>query len=211
MDTETPHYLSWKEIFHQYNVDLDLSAWAPLTGSDEVFDVHQHLEAQTNLKLDPNILRKRQRRRYLSMVADNQIMLGVIDYVLDATKKGLRLGIASSSDRNWVNSHLIERDLIQYFMTVKSKDDVRNVKPEPDLFLAAVDALGVHPKEAIAIEDSANGVTAAKRAGLYTIAVPNPVTKRLMLDHANLKVDSLATMSLTQLLIHVKNDTCFKS
>ena len=93
----------------------------------------------------------------------------------------------------------------------KSKDDVRNVKPEPDLFLAAVDALGVRPKEAIAIEDSANGVTAAKRAGLYTIAVPNPVTKRLMLDHANLKVDSLATMSLTQLLIHVKNDTCFKS
>lgn len=210
IDTETPHYLSWKEIFRQYNAELDISVWAKLTGSAEVFDVYNHLKNQTDLELNYDILRKRQRIHYLSMVNDNPILPGVLDYFQEALKEGLRLGIASSSDRNWVNSHLIQRGLIQYFTAVKSKDDVVKAKPEPDLFLTALEALGVLPEEAIAIEDSANGVTAAKRAGLYTVAVPNPITKRLILDHADLKIDSLATISLPQLLIQFENDKYHK-
>ena len=52
-------------------------------------------------------------------------------------------------------------------------------KPDPALYLAALEALGVHPQEAIALEDSPNGILAAKRAGLFCVAVPNPLTSQL--------------------------------
>ena len=68
------------------------------------------------------------------------------------------------------------------------------------MYLAAVSHLGTHPERALAIEDSAHGVTAAKKAGLYCLAVPNSMTRDLPLDHADLRLNSLAEMSLTALL-----------
>jgi beta-phosphoglucomutase-like phosphatase (HAD superfamily) len=56
--------------------------------------------------------------------------------------------------------------------------------------------LGVKAEEAIAFEDSPNGVLAAKRAGLYCVAVPNPTTKQLHMDGADLVLDSLADLPL---------------
>lgn len=211
IDTETPHYASWQEIFELYNAHLDLSIWTRLIGAAESFDICQHLEDQTGLTFDHEKLKNRQRARYLSMVDDHPIMPGVVDCINAAEGHGLGLGIASSSDGKWVINHLTERGLINSFSAVKSRDDVVRSKPEPDLFLAAVDALGVRPEEAIAIEDSANGVTAAKRAGLYTVVVPNEMTKDLPLEHADLRLDSLARMPLTQLLLYANGGVCSES
>ena len=65
---------------------------------------------------------------------------------------------------------------------------------------AAVQALDVAPQQALAIEDSPNGILAAKRAGLFCLAVPNALTRQLSLDLADLRLDSLADLPLEQLL-----------
>ena len=65
--------------------------------------------------------------------------------------------------------------------------------------------LGVRAEEAIAFEDSPNGVLAAKRAGLYCVAVPNPTTKQLRLDGADLVLDSLADLPLEELIGRVED------
>ena len=200
IDTETPLYVSWQEIFRGYNAHLELSIWTRLIGTAETFDVCQHLEDLTGIAFDREKLNTERRKRYLGLIDANPLMAGVVDYIDAAERGGLGLGIASSSDRKWIISHLTERGLVEKFSTVISRDDVERAKPEPDLFLAAVDALGVRPDEAIAIEDSANGVTAAKRAGLYTVVVPNEMTRDLPLDHADLRLDSLACMPLAQLI-----------
>ena len=75
-----------------------------------------------------------------------------------------------------------------------------NVKPEPDLYIAALICLGVGADEAVAIEDSPNGITSAKRAGLRTVAVPNPITAGLDLSGADLQLGSLAEVTLPDLL-----------
>ena len=86
------------------------------------------------------------------------------------------------------------------FDSIKCADDVENVKPEPDLYLAVLEGLGLRPEEAIALEDSPNGITSAQAAGLFCVVVPNPLTRQLPTDHADLRLDSLAGLSLESLL-----------
>jgi beta-phosphoglucomutase-like phosphatase (HAD superfamily) len=85
-------------------------------------------------------------------------------------------------------------------------DDVGagRTKPNPDLFLLALDRLQVRKNEAIVFEDSPNGVKAARTAGIFVVAVPNPVTSLLSIEHANLTLTSLTDLSLTDLLDKVK-------
>ena len=80
---------------------------------------------------------------------------------------------------------------------------VERAKPAPDLYLAALDALETQPGDAVALEDSPHGVTAAKSAGIYCVAVPNALTAQLPLDHADLILTSLESLSLEALLAKV--------
>ena len=74
---------------------------------------------------------------------------------------------------------------------MRARDDVPQVKPAPDLYIAALDCLQVAPSDAIAIEDSPNGVAAAKAAGMRCVAVPNVITGGLDLSAADLVLKSL--------------------
>jgi HAD superfamily hydrolase (TIGR01509 family) len=83
-----------------------------------------------------------------------------------------RLGLASNSPRALVDTALATARITDAFDTIVTSDDVMQPKPAPDLYLLACERLGVAPQEALALEDSASGVAAAKAAGLTCIAVP---------------------------------------
>ena len=85
---------------------------------------------------------------------------------------GMRLGLASNSPRFLVDDALAGAGLLGAFETIVTPADVEHAKPAPDIYLRVCEDLGVGPSEALALEDSASGVAAAKAAGLYTIAVP---------------------------------------
>jgi beta-phosphoglucomutase-like phosphatase (HAD superfamily) len=76
-------------------------------------------------------------------------------------------------------------------------------KPAPDTYLAACVALGVEARRALAVEDSAHGVAAAKAAGLLCVVVPNSLTKGLDLSAADLRLDSLADCSLADAVARI--------
>ena len=80
-------------------------------------------------------------------------------------------------------------------------------KPNPAVYQAAIAALGIWPHEGLALEDSPNGVTAAKEAGLWCTAVPNEMTRDLNLDHADHRLNALTDMPLSQLITEVMNGT----
>ncbi len=200
IDTETPDYATWQTIFSAYGAHLDKTIWSRLIGGAESYDFVAHLQDLTGLVFDGDKLSQGRRAEYLRMVEDNPVLDGVVEYIEATANLSLGLALASSSDRNWVRGHLERRGLDRHFSVVMTRDDVAHAKPDPDLFLAAVDALAVRPDEAMAIEDSPNGITAAKRAGLFCVAVPNQMTKDLSLDHADLRLDSLASMPLPRLV-----------
>jgi putative hydrolase of the HAD superfamily len=89
---------------------------------------------------------------------------------------------------------------MRFVDSVRCRDDVTNVKPDPELFLASAKSLGVRPDRCMAIEDSANGVTAATRAGMFCVVVTNPMTTDMAVGHADLRLNALSDMPLAKLL-----------
>lgn len=199
-DTETPVYQSWQEICAEYGCTLTLGDWAAALGTWGGFDVFAHLEAQTGTVIDRVAVKARHDKRERELAGALPALPGVLAYIAEAERLGLKLAVASSSSRDWVAGHLTRLELINTFECIFCRDDVSRVKPEPELYLSALAALGVGAADAIALEDSPNGITAAKRAGIFCVAVPNDLTSQLSTDHADLVLPSLDAMPLTELL-----------
>jgi len=205
LDTEGPSFQSYQEIFEEYGATLPLSAWAAwVGGSPHMFDPIRYLESQLGREVDREGLRQRQRQREDELIKAQPILPGVEDYIADAKRLGLKLGLASSSDCGWVFRHLERLGLSEHFDCIKCADDVKNVKPDPELYLAVLDELGVRPEGAVALEDSPNGITAAQAAGIFCVVVPNPLTRQLCTDRADLRLDSLAELPLAELLLQIE-------
>jgi HAD superfamily hydrolase (TIGR01509 family) len=136
---------------------------------------------------------------------------GTRNYIECAKTLGLKLGLASSSTREWVTGHLARLGLLQYFDCIKSSDDVKKTKPDPELFIKSLECLNVAANEAIIFEDSPNGIAAANQAGIFCVAVPNTLTKQLDTNHADMHLDSLAEIPLKALLDKVEKIHSTKS
>jgi HAD superfamily hydrolase (TIGR01509 family) len=207
LDTEAPEFQTWQEIYQTHGCELLLEVWATGLGtSADAFDPYTHLEGQAGCPLDREAIQQRRRQRYLELLGANSALPGVREYIAEAKRLGLLLGVASSSSREWVVGHLTELGLSSYFDCIKCRDDVTRVKPDPALYQAVVETFALQPHQAIALEDSPNGITAAKRAGLFCVAVPNPLTRQLSLAHADLRINSLADFPLPQLLAYVRRN-----
>ena len=201
IDTETPDFTTWQEEFCAYGAELDRGLWEGFIGGGlGSFDIYQHLEDLTGEAVDRDQIQQRRRKRYLDLVEASPVLPGVLQYIAQARRLGLKLGVASSSNCAWVQGHLERRGLLGEFLLVVGREDVSAVKPDPELFLAAVEGLGSRRDSRMAIEDSANGVAAAKAAGLFCVAVPNPMTKDMSLGHADLRLEALTDMALSEVL-----------
>jgi beta-phosphoglucomutase-like phosphatase (HAD superfamily) len=121
-----------------------------------------------------------------------------------ARSLGLRIGLASSSSREWVHGQLARLGLPGWFECIRTRDDVARAKPAPDLYLSVLRHLGVHPSRAVAFEDSPNGALAARRAGMYCVVVPNAVTAALEFGEHHLRLDSLLQAGLADLLARLE-------
>ena len=201
LDTETFDYKAWQAIYRDHGVDLPLSTWLPLVGdANQNFDIDLRIAELTGKPVDRAELRKRHRSIYLEMLEGITPMPGVKDYLCAAKRLGIRLGIASGSRRSWVLDRLDQIGLVDHFETIVCRDDVGSAKPDPASYLTAVSNLGVTVNQAFALEDSPPGVAAAKNAGLYCVAVPGPMTKNLSFHNADMRLESLVDMPLTELL-----------
>ncbi len=201
VDTESPAYDSWLEIYREYGCTLPLPQWsAVLGGSGSEFDPCAYLAEQAGQALDADALRARRWQRKLELVAAQPLLPGVSDYLAVAKRLHLKLGVASSASRRWVAGHLDRLGVTPAFDAIITADNVRQVKPDPEIYRVAVAALGLRPEQAIALEDAPNGLLAAKRAGLICVAVPNLLTCQLPLEHADLRITSLADVPLERLL-----------
>jgi HAD superfamily hydrolase (TIGR01509 family) len=200
LDTEEPVYQSWLEVYEAHGEELPFERWVQIVGSTTIeFHPQHHLEGRIGRSLPKEVLDRRVVRR-TEMILANKLLPGVVEHLEAARASGLKVGVASSSTREWVTGHLARLGVLDSFDCVRCRDDVTNVKPEPDLYLAVLECLGVIASEAIAIEDSPNGVLAAKRAGMRCVAIPNSITARLDLGQADVLLGSLAEVTLAELL-----------
>ena len=201
IDTEGPAYQSWQEIYVEHGCTLPLEEWARcLGGLGNEFDPCSYLEGQINQRIDHHAIRARRMARKRELVALENALPGVLDYLNAAKKLNLKLAVGSSSRRDWVTEQLSRLGILEQFDVIICAEDVPRVKPHPDIYQRALSLLGLAPHEAIVLEDSPNGITAARAAGIFCVVVPNPLTSRLPIDHADLRLTSLADMPLLSLI-----------
>jgi len=198
IETETPVFQAWSELFAEHGQELSIDFWKTIVGTTG-FDAIGDLERRLGHPLEREQVMELRRARELELAHAQPLQPGVIDLVAEAEEAGVKLGVASSSSRRWVVGHLEQRRLIDRFECVRCRDDVGRSKPDPAVYLAVIECLGVAAAEAVAIEDSPHGVAAARAAGLRCVAVPGPLTRDLDLSAADLRVESIAELSIARL------------
>jgi HAD superfamily hydrolase (TIGR01509 family) len=201
VDTEVPIFRAWQRIYREHGQDLPLEQWLTIIGTASgPFDPVIDLAKKTGAKLDEQELKALEVLYYQEATALQQLLPGVIDYLVAARQLGLKTAVASSSTRKWVMDHLNRFGIGGRFDAIICREDVKRTKPDPDLYLTALQRLGVQPAEAIAFEDSSNGIHAAKAAGLFCVVVPNPLTVDLDLTEADLRLLTLEAMPLRDVI-----------
>ena len=201
LDTEECEFLSWQEMYEEHHASLPLEQWAVcIGGGAELFDVYGYLEEQIGRPVEREEIAARRRKRHLELLVLKETLPGVESYIAEAKQLGLKLGVASSSSRAWVTGHLERLGLLSNFDYIRCGDEVTHKKPNPELYQAVLDGLNLQANQAIALEDSPNGVRAAQRAGIFCVAIPNVITGQLDLAHADLRLPSMAAMPLERLI-----------
>lgn len=198
LDTERPEFEAWRYVFQKHGVEpLTVEEWAHCIGTRDALDPLDILAERLGEPLpDRDAAKAVGRPRHDELIALEEALPGVVDWLDEAHDLGLAVGVASSSHLEWVQGHLVRLGLIDRFACLSCFDDVLKPKPAPDLYLAACQSLGVAPREAIAVEDSRNGILAAKAAGMAAVAVPHGLTAHLDFSEADLRLASLAELPL---------------
>lgn len=202
IDSESPEFEAWHELFAEYGRELGPELWADLVGRPPThFDLYGYFCKHIDPVIEVEKLRQDRRARVIALTITQPILPGVEEYLQSATALDLRIGLASSSTRDHVRGHLHRLKLLDYFHSIRCFEDTDRHKPDPTPYLKVLEDLGVKADEAIALEDSPNGVAAAKAAGIFCVAVPNPITCRLPLEHADHRLASLAEEPLEKIIL----------
>jgi HAD superfamily hydrolase (TIGR01509 family) len=205
LNTEKTEYISWQEMYASFEATLSLEVWQQQIGST-AFDAYAHLEGLVGKPVNRETLSLQRRQRDNELLLQETILPGVEAYLAEAKAFGLQIGLASSSEHRWVDAHLQRLGLLPYFEVVACRDDVGDrAKPDPAVYRFALQQLGALPQQTLALEDSLNGVLAARAAGVWVTAVPHDLTRSLNFDQAHYQLHSLADIPLSELITAVLN------
>src|SRR3989442_5610866 len=199
VDTEVPIFRAWQRIYREHGQELPLDRWLTVLGTPSGPVVPGlGLAEKTGTKLDEKELKALEVLYYQEATALQQLLPGVLDYLVAARELGLKTAVASSSTRKWVMDHLNRFGIGGHFDAIVCREDVKRTKPHPDLYVTSLERLCVRPAAGSDFPESSNGVQAAKAAGLFCVAVPNPLTADLDLSEADLRLLSLDPMPLRE-------------
>ncbi len=206
LDTETPEVSVWQSIYNEHGFELPVHEWEKTIGGYGIssFDAAEHLALLSSGRLDPVSSRAHYRKAVDAIIHANPILPGVVDIIEQAREQGVQVAIGSSSPHSWVDAHAKRLGIFHYFKHIICQDDVApgRTKPNPDIYLKALERLRVQNTEAVIFEDSLNGVEAARRAGIFVVAVPNPLTAKMGVK-GDITVSSIAALTLRDLQNHL--------
>lgn len=208
LDTETPEVEEWTNIYKEHGLDFPFNDWVQTVGGYGLsnFDAAEHIASLSQGRLEPASMRSLHAERSLARIHSQAVMPGIMDMIQNAKANNMKVAIASSSHHQWVDGHAKRLGIFHLFDKVICADDVLpgRTKPNPDLYLLALEQLQVQKNEAVVFEDSPNGVKAANRAGIFVVAVVNPLTSKLAIEGANLRVNSLSELPFSSLIHQVQ-------
>jgi HAD superfamily hydrolase (TIGR01509 family) len=200
VDTETPIFEAWRAAYERHGQRLGLEEWQHALGTHGGFDPLEHLAGLVGGALDRERVLAEAKAASARGCEGQPLLPGVEPLLREAARLGLGRAVASSSSCGWVEGWLQRHGIRELVAVVVARDDVRRVKPDPELFLLAAARLGCEPAACLVFEDSPNGMRAALAAGMRCVAVPNALTRPLARPSVDLVLDSLAEAPLGEIL-----------
>ncbi len=196
VDSEPTHVRIETSIFRDLGISLTEAEHREFQGVTS-HEIWHTLMQRYGLDLNADTLAAKQRAIFLERLAADEVPLvpGVSDIIRDLATHGSTLAVASSSVRAVVESVLSHAKVAHLFSAIACGDEVAQSKPAPDVFLLAAARLGVSPAECVVIEDSENGVAAAKAAGMHCVGFRNPSSGNPELAAADARVAGAKELS----------------
>jgi len=172
-DSEPLHLEAVNRVLAPLGVNLSEEENKKFLGLDDG-QFWERLSSMFDLNEDIPTLAAQRIDEVIKLIREGIVTLpGVPEFITGCVMRGLSLAVASSSPQKVVHATLDELGLAKTFKVALSGDDVKKAKPDPAIFLKAASSLGVPPKRCMVIEDSPNGILAARRADMFTVAVYN--------------------------------------
>ena len=176
IDSEPQHYRGWCRTYARYGVTLDYDRYQTVIGCT-LPTLAEMVEREYGFtKRSPRELLSEYRENMKTILAEegNLPAEGLVPTLRELQNRGYRMVIASSAPPENIREVIEDTGISAFIETCVSGERVANPKPAPDTFLEAARAVGVSPADCVVVEDSKNGVTAAKRAGIWCIGLQNP-------------------------------------
>tara|TARA_B100000401_G_C52763658_1_gene699552 strand:+ start:409 stop:1056 length:648 start_codon:yes stop_codon:yes gene_type:complete len=195
VDTAHYHYLSWKEISRDLNIDFTIKDNENLKGVSRIDSLNYILKLGSlsfNTEEKNNLLDKKNNiyKHSISSLGKKNILKGVEKILLKAKEKKMLLAVGSSSK----NAKMIveKLNLTHLFQAVVDGTMVKKTKPDPEVFLKAAKKMNLKSSECIVFEDAESGVIAAKKGGFHVVSVGNTNIRNI----GDLYVESLEDFNL---------------
>lgn len=206
IDTEVVWYEIYKDWFKK-NKDYQLSVQEFLTcvGSQEE-ELFWKLEKEQKIVVDRGKFKEDVTQGFIEQSNKLPPKEGVVQFIQAIKCEGLKLALATSATRKKPVSHLNRLGLMEYFDIIVTAEDVKRIKPFPDLFQEAARRLAITPVEALVVEDSENGLRAGINAHMKVLVVPNEVTKASDFCGYYKQVESLSAVDISKIMNEFKGD-----
>lgn len=171
IDSEPMHNKAYHDMFDEIGIHVSDELYESFTGQSTI-NICKRLCDHFNLTETPETLvalKRKHYKRFFESNSDLTLIDGVLDLIKDYRRNGLTLVLASSAAMTSINQIFERFDLDQYFVAKLSGGDLKASKPHPEIFIKAAEASGFHANECMVIEDSTNGIEAAKAAHIFCV------------------------------------------
>ena len=192
VNSEPLHHLAYKKMFEEFKLDVSNSLYESFTGQS-TYSICEQLCEIFDLKVDANSL-VLSKRKHFKIIFENdssfEMIDGAMNLIKDYFQNNLTLVLASSASMTNIERIFKKFDLNKFFKAKISGADLKESKPNPEIFIKAAQLAGFKKEECIVIEDSTSGIAAAQSAQIYCVGYDSLNSKNQNYDKANLVINN---------------------
>ena len=201
VDSQPYHFKADIDTMAEYGVIKDQKFYEAFAGT--LTDNRMRtLRDMFGLDVPAEELIEKREKMILDIMANEDIkpISGIPELLRSIKALGLKTAVASSSGIELIKLVLDRIGIAVYFDSITSGNDVKRGKPSPDIFLLAAERIGAEPSECLVVEDSENGVKAAKSAGMKALGYINPTSGYQCLDMADAVTDDFRKVDINDFM-----------
>ncbi|WP_299229590.1 HAD family phosphatase [uncultured Psychroserpens sp.] len=201
VDTEPLHHKAYYQMFNDININVSDTLYASYTGQSTI-EICKQLITHFKLPVGPQTLVDIKRHHFKTLFENDnplQLLDGVLNLIKDYHDHEMSLVLASSASMTNINRIFERFDLDQYFTAKISGADLKASKPDPEIFIKAAELSGYEPKDCFVIEDSTNGIAAAKAANIFCVGYDSLHSEDQNYSKADLVVSNFDAISYDKL------------